>query len=269
MKFFSPLFKMTLTAIVSIALWYAGGDLAMAGNLQNRLATYPDWPKLPQMARDRGELIYPAWFEGTWLATSTLVEQIAPLAPKIVTPGFESNRPYLDRPIEFSVRFIPASGERFQSRFPLPIPQVKSLNSPLNIVADRAFNGANIARAYLGKDYVKSVKVDPQNPQRQITQLANNRQLISIATGFDRELPTADDFISSELSQQLFSGSPDLYLNTVEVTTNYHFKSTPQPTITAEQITAIYLSPQDPQYFQSGDRPVAIYRYDLKLRPAN
>ena len=35
--------------------------------------------------------------------------------------------------------------------------------------------------------------------------------------------------------------------------------------IEAEQITAIYLSPQDPDYFTAAGRPVALYRYELIL----
>ncbi|MEW5859950.1 MAG: DUF6816 family protein, partial [Cyanobacteriota bacterium] len=37
--------------------------------------------------------------------------------------------------------------------------------------------------------------------------------------------------------------------------------------IEADQVTAIYLSPQDPDYFKAIDRPVALYRYRLQLLP--
>ena len=60
-------------------------------------------------------------------------------------------------------------------------------------------------------------------------------------------------------------------VNTVETTTSYQFLATPTPTITATQISAIYLSPQDPDYFRTlgklGNRPVAIYKYRLDLVP--
>jgi hypothetical protein len=47
-----------------------------------------------------------------------------------------------------------------------------------------------------------------------------------------------------------------------------------RPAIIAEQVTAIYLSPQDPNYFEAIDpeslfgqpRPVALYRYRLEFR---
>ncbi|MEL6327067.1 MAG: DUF6816 family protein, partial [Cyanobacteria bacterium J06626_23] len=35
------------------------------------------------------------------------------------------------------------------------------------------------------------------------------------------------------------------------------------PAITADQITAIYLSPRDPDYFKAFNKPVALYRYRL------
>ena len=35
----------------------------------------------------------------------------------------------------------------------------------------------------------------------------------------------------------------------------------------ADQITAIYLSPQDPDYFKAKDKPVALYRYQLAFSP--
>ena len=35
----------------------------------------------------------------------------------------------------------------------------------------------------------------------------------------------------------------------------------------ADQITAIYLSPQDPDYFKAKGQPVALYRYQLSFSP--
>ena len=55
-----------------------------------------------------------------------------------------------------------------------------------------------------------------------------------------------------------------IYLNEVETTTAYELKQTG---IEANQVTAIYLYPQDPNYFQANSRPVALYRYQLELLP--
>jgi hypothetical protein len=255
--------KIAIWTIALYCLWYTPSTLA--GTLTDRIAAYPNWRSLPQLNQHQGELTYPTWFEGTWQATSTEIEQIAPLAPDLVTPGFENNRQYINKPIEFTVRFVPTNPDRAVKISPLGIPTIKTKSSP-QIVADRAFNGLNIAAAYLGAANVKSVKIDPQNPTKQLTQLTADRQLVSFVTAFDRE-EKPDLFTATELSQQVFKTTATIYLNTVETTTSYQFSPHPIPQITATQISAIYLSPQDPDYLRARDRPVAIYKYRLQLEP--
>jgi hypothetical protein len=252
---------------IAIALWFAGTQSTFAGGLSERIDRYPRWDAQPQLSQHEGELTYPEWFRGRWTATSTLLEQSAPLAPEIVTPGFESNRQYIGKPIEFVVQFIsidPTKSVKFSS---LNLPRLTANLPKSKLIADRAFNGLNIAKAYLGAANVKSVEIDPQNPTKQITQLTQDRQLEAFVTGFDREILATDRFIAAELSQQVFRTSATIYLNTVETITNYQFLPTPIPKITATQISAIYLSPQDPDYFRSGNRAVAIYKYRLDLVP--
>ena len=240
---------------------------AQAGQLANRLAQFPHWDSKPPVASATGDLVYPDWMAGTWEVTSTLVEQVAPLAPEIVTPGFESNRSYLNQPISFLVRFqnqqplsvissqfLPFTGKDFQ------------FNSS-GVVADREFNGLNIGKAYLGDRTIVSVKVDPHDPNRQVTSLRNGNQLISIVTGRAAETPNSEEFIATEVSQQIFRGSSQPYLNQVETTTAYKLLQSPSLAIEADQITAVYLSPKDADYFQALEKPVALYRYRLELLP--
>jgi hypothetical protein len=260
-----------LSSIVAIFVWLSSSQVAMAGALSQRMADFPQWQSQPQIGKLEGQLIYPEWFKGRWLATSTLLEQIAPLAPDLITPGFDRNQTYLDRPIEFKVQFIPLEVKPpATSLLNLPRPNRSiDTNDPAKIVPDRAYNGYNISIAYLGNDKVRSVKVDPQNPTKQITQLEGDRQLVSIVTGFAKEQPNPNNFIATELSQQIFRSDTQIYLNTVETTTNYQFSIVPIPKITATQITAIYLSPQDPEYFRALNKPVALYKYQLELRTSD
>ncbi|WP_310489940.1 DUF6816 family protein, partial [Chamaesiphon sp. VAR_69_metabat_338] len=232
-------------SILAIVLWFYISQSAIAGVLSDRIDRYPNWNSQPQLSQHEGELSYPEWFRGRWIATSTLLEQTAPLAPEIVTPGFESNRQYIDKPIEFTVQFVSTDPTKAVKSAPLKLPQLKANLPKPKLVADRAFNGLNIAKAYLGAANVKSVEIDAQNPTKQITQLTQERQLEAFVTGFDREIPARDRFVTSELSQQVFRTSATIYLNTVETTTSYQFSPTPIPKITATQISAIYLSPQD------------------------
>lgn len=220
-----------------------------ASPLSDRVQQFPQWDSKPPLKLAKGDLEYPEWMAGTWDVTSILVEQIAPLAPDIVTPGFDDNQDYLNRPFNFQVRFTPKA--------------VKSGSKAATVVADRAFNGEKITQAYLGGNNVYKVKVDPQNPNQQITLLTGERRLISKITGRGREMPQPESFIASEYTKQLFKSPARIYLNEVETTSVYQLLEPEK--IKAQQITAIYLSPQDPDYFRAGDRPVALYRYDLTL----
>ena len=245
--------------LVFFLLW--GGE-AFAGELSQRLANFPQWEKLTSVQSASGDLVYPEWMAGTWKVTSILVDLSAPLAPEIVTPGFEGNRRQLNQPVSFVVRFV----KRQSSITGLKIlPQI-AYKSPI-LVADRAFNSLNLARAYLGDEAVLLVKVDPDSPNRQITFLRSSRQLVSIVTARATETTSNCKFITTEVFQQLFKGGSRPYFNSVESTTAYHKLPTSNPAIKADQVTAVYLSPQDPDYFKADSRPVALYRYRLEFFP--
>lgn len=247
--------------VVLLLLGWNGN--ATAGELSERLKNFPQWEKLTSVQPASGDLAYPKWMAGSWQVTSTLVDLVAPLAPNIVTPGFEANRKQLNKPISFLVKFIPEKSLLSQLKVR---PQIDNKSSIL--VADRAFNSLNLARAYLGDEAVLSVKVDPDSPNRQITLLRGDRQLVSVVTA--RATETTDDgkFITTEVFQQLFKGGSRPYFNSVESTTAYHQLSTSHPAIEADQVTAVYLSPQDPDYFVAGSKPVALYRYRLEFFPS-
>jgi len=246
---------------------------AITGSLSDRVAQFPNWHNLPPTQPVDHDLIYPAWFEGEWRVESTLVELEAPLAPDIRTPGFEKNRSYLNQPVYFTVRFGQKPSERlglssfWADSWSALLPGMANAKA---IVADRAFNGLSIAQAYLGTESVRSVQVDRRDPNRQVTTLADGVKLLSVVTERSTETPDPQisgepRFLTTELTHQFFQDSRQIYLNVVETTTDYRY-DVATAKITAEQITAIYLSPQDPNYFQALGHPVALYRYDLKLR---
>ena len=250
--------------VLMVLLW---GGSARAGVLGDRISSFPNWDSKPPIAVAKGDLVYPDWMGGNWNVSSTLVDLAAPLAPNVVTPGFERNRQYLQQPVLFKVRFQPEINTGLFSNYRSKLAR--------KIVGDRTFNGLNIAKAYLGDRAVFSVKVDPTNPNRQITVLKGERQLTSIVTGRGTETPSPCEFISTEISQQVFRGETDIYLNEVETTTAYRYmvggeenNASVSIKIEADQVTAIYLSPQDPDYFAAGGHPVALYRYRLELMPA-
>ncbi len=249
--------------IVAIAalLWLCSTGMAMAGPLSDRMAQYPQWTSPPKTQKAVGDLAYPDWFQGDWQATCTLIEATAPLAPEVNSPGFDGNLTMVDKPVNFEVRFIARRAQQ-GSRAP-------ALAAPVEVVSDRAYNGLNIAKAYLGEELVSTVEVDAKNPNRQITTLRDSRQLVSVIPARATEQPDADDFITSEIFQQVFRGTGNPYLNQVETTTAYHYQPDQSPPILADQITAVYLSPKDEDYFKVGKQPIAIYKYRLALSPGN
>ena len=233
-------------------------SLISANPVQAAEHSLPSWYHRPIVEEAKGDLYYPDWMAGTWKVTNILEEQVAPLAPDIVSPGFEDNQKYIGEPIIFPVRF----GKEYY----IPEPRwffIPSITKENPVVADRAFNGKSIVQAYLGNDSVFRVAVDPEDPNKQITLLQGGIKSISQVTKRAVEELNKDCFIATEVTQQLFKSPNKIYLNEVETTSNYHLLD-PQ-NIEATQVTAIYLSPQDPDYFAAGDRPVAIYRYHLDL----
>ncbi|HEY9661923.1 MAG TPA: hypothetical protein V6C65_26000 [Allocoleopsis sp.] len=255
-----------------LLLWLFCSGTAQADTLSERLAQFPEWHGKPMTQVAKGDLEYPEWFAGDWTVTTTLIDMAAPLAPDLVTPGFEGNRKFLNQPITFQVRFVDTEPTLIQS-FLQPIFN----DRPKPVIADRAYNGLNLAKAYLGDRGVLAVKVDPTNPNRQITLFRDNRELVSTITTRITEAPNAEQFFTSEVFQQEFLGAPEIYFNEVENTTAYTRQSNTadknSPLIVADQVTAIFLSPQDPDYFKAIDRdslfgdprPVALYRYRMEF----
>jgi hypothetical protein len=241
--------------VITIFWMMLGVNPAGAQEIDQRLAAFPQW-SAPTNLSTQGEPVYPQWFAGEWQVTSVLKEQIAPLAPQIVTPGFDRNQSNIDRPYQFRVRFGSATTT-------VAAGISVSQDSSAQIVPDRSFNGQQIAAAYLGQKAVASSQVVKVPQLKQITKLANGTQITSVMTGYQSE-QKSQRFMAIELNQQIFQGKT-IYLNTVETTTSYQLK--PGGDITAQQVTAIYLSPQDPDYFMALQKPVALYRYELSLHP--
>jgi hypothetical protein len=257
--------------LLIVLLWGSSvpAKASQAGALQTRLDQFPNWQSPPNLSSAQGDLYYPDWLAGQWSVTSTLVDAAAPLAPDLVTPGFESSRSQLGKAVTFPVRFVPAtalsdsSGSSSWSQSPFPLGQVLVRG----IVADRVYNGTRLTEALMGKDILESIQVDARSPNRQIAQFRNGQRLVTQISDRATESNKENEFTSSELYQQEFQSSTQIYLNQVENTIEYRRVALEPPQIEATQVTAIYLSPQDPDYFKAWQRPVALYRYRMRFEP--
>jgi len=64
------LFWMTLL----LAIWLFCSGQARAGQLADRLQSFPGWHQPPSLATAQGKLFYPDWMAGSWRLTTTLVD---------------------------------------------------------------------------------------------------------------------------------------------------------------------------------------------------
>lgn len=261
-----PIMHVLFCGLVAFLIFFT--PPAWAETLTDRISNYPNWHTQPDTQSKFEEINYPNWIAGTWHCKSTLIEMIAPVKD-LTTPGFEGNRKYLDQPVTFDVKFGPST---IKPVITFGFPASNLTQTPQEkVVVDRIFNGLSIANAYLGEGVVTTVKINPKSPQEQLTTLKSGLQLLSITTGHNSDRPNQDEFLTTELFQQIFRGSETPYLNQVETTTKYQHQisnhSNDSSPIIADQYTAIYLSPKDPDYFTARNTPVALYRYRLELSP--
>ena len=140
-----PLVRRPLLALLlSLVVLLSGGLPAAASTLEQRLEGWPAWSLPAPLPRPGArDLVYPAWFEGNWRATSADLSGVEP-------------------EIEYAVRFIQDPSGR--------------------IVGDRAFNANSVGRALLGEQ-LQRVRNDPQNPNRQLADLSGDRYLESTVVG--------------------------------------------------------------------------------------
>lgn len=99
----SPIKRYLFSIILICLILLSCTSTAVAASIKERVEQFPQWTSKPSIKLARGDLEYPEWMAGTWNVTSILTEQIAPLSPDIVTPGFEDNQDYLDKAIAFQV----------------------------------------------------------------------------------------------------------------------------------------------------------------------
>ncbi len=173
-----PLVRRPLLALLlSLVVLLSGGLPAAASTLEQRLEGWPAWSLPAPLPRPGArDLVYPAWFEGNWRATSADLSGVEP-------------------EIEYAVRFIQDPSGR--------------------IVGDRAFNANSVGRALLGEQ-LQRVRNDPQNPNRQLADLSGDRYLESTVVGRRSEHPPMDQFLADELSLQVLHGPGDPRVSQVE-----------------------------------------------------
>ena len=111
------------------------------------------------------------------------------------------------------------------------------------VVGARAANAMAIGRAVLGEELLE-VQDDPDNPNRQLARLSNDRFLDTRISGRRSETPNPKAFLADELSLQLLrqGGNPPR-ISRIETLSRYERLAPDQ--ISGEQRQASYGSPEE------------------------
>lgn len=174
--------------------------------LPARAATWPDWQlPAPLQPSGRSDLVYPAWFAGSWQLSS---HDLAGQEPDLRYP----------------VRFVDQGGG--------------------GVVGDRAFNANAVGAALLGAQLL-AVENDPANPNRQLARLAGGVLLESTVVARRSEPGDggrSGSFSADELALQVVRGpGGEPRISQVETLSRYQLE--PDGAISGEQWQATYPSP--------------------------
>ena len=168
---------MVLLISAAPALAASSSDL-----LEQRIDAWPTWSLPAPLPRPgQQDLIYPAWFAGSWQATNQ-------------DPS--GNEPDL----HYTVRF--------------------NTDPKGQVVGDRAYNASAIGRALLGPQ-LREVRNDPRNPNRQLAELRDDQQLESTVVGRRSSQASEGEFLADELALQVLHSPGDPRVSRVETLSRY------------------------------------------------
>ncbi len=199
-------------------------------DIERRQEDWPEW-SLPGPFNSRAltkEIIYPSWFNGSWIAQSSDVKNLA------------------SKSLEYQVKF-------------------KS-NSSNEIVGDRAFNSFSIGKAVLG-DKLLRVQNDPNSPNRQVATFDEQIFLETKVIGRNQYLDNESMVLIDELALQILHNLDISRITQVETLSKFELckpsiddlKDLSEEKICGEQWQAIYPGPGEA--FES--KPIKTSHYQL------
>ena len=220
-----------------------------------------------------GPQTYPDFLHGEWDVTMKFRGFLFPsttiskekIVSNVAIPGFQ----------KLSIATVGDVG-REVTKYQMSIDKVTKLE-------DRKLSLSSSINGHLGYDAVRDVVYDPKdNPNRisidfvpQRTRNANRIELFCNAR--ESELVPAESsasgrttFVCSEYIRQVTFGLSQQFGVARQVNGNYaHFWTWRGPqlasssTVSGNLLTAAYLDPQDPMFFEEPSKPVVVYSHDL------
>lgn len=223
------------------------------------------------------QVYYPTWLEGEWIFSDAKLLNVSnPFGLRVVsrvTPGVtkfsmiaalpDVGASLKDTPLFFRQRFI---------RDPLA---KDAATAP--IVADRPFNIAALVSGFMGSPLVESIAYDPavnatrlsivyRTPRRDRPGSYDMRKAEIFLNNRAAECsgPDSDSFTVIENIRQVDQASRSGY--TYDYANVVRYRRLDAGTVEVRQRAAAFANPQDPLFFETGDKAIALYDYVYTAR---
>eukprot|EP00283_Hemiselmis_rufescens_P007043 CAMPEP_0173426564 /NCGR_PEP_ID=MMETSP1357-20121228/6000_1 /TAXON_ID=77926 /ORGANISM="Hemiselmis rufescens, Strain PCC563" /LENGTH=289 /DNA_ID=CAMNT_0014390261 /DNA_START=257 /DNA_END=1127 /DNA_ORIENTATION=+ len=241
----------------------------LAEKLKSRQSDALKKPLLPSIVvQPVKQVSYPEWLEGTWVAESRFAGYELPvkklsketLMKDTAIAGFQ----------KLSVLTVPdmAASMRYPLRF------VKNDNG--KVVEDVAFNVASVVDNSLGYRAVQGVEYNPSKDAARVSVTflpgkTRNAERIELFVNLAESQGSGGAFVTSQYFRQVtYSLSKEFGVARQEVGEYSHFWTYEQgdspDQVRANLLTAAYLQPQDPLFFESPQMPVVVYSNEFRFK---
>eukprot|EP00741_Cyanophora_paradoxa_P007255 tig00001095_g7018.t1 len=255
-------------AEAGLGLLLAPGQARAAGSLEQRFAQ--NILANPGTARFPSELYYPDWFEGEWEVSATCTGFEAPQGEGYVDEEtLRTGRLDVERgPVRYLLSFYTLAQAPFGS--PASIGGVLGRRGAGGrVVGDRAANMEAITNAYAGRRIVRKVTYDPGQPTRLSVQLLGSNRCeiyLNKRAGEEAAGEAGSYYTSESLRQILLRAENDPRVTDYELLTRWRRDADDPAFVSATQKIAVYMTPLDGRFFETGGKNVGLFTYELAMR---
>lgn len=254
------------TALLLLSQHACAADPAAASPLEavfNQAA--PAYPG-PSFAYQR-VLQYAPWLFGEWQCSSALQSFDAPKGQRFVpASAIAAAKADEGKAVPFTVRFYQTLPDSAANKLRVTLGSVPESA----VVADRAFNIKSLTEATLGKPgAVESVAYDQRDSPDRVTVMyaatpPQKAELYLSALRGDDTTRESDVFYTAECTRQVSIGVAREAVSDYQILCRFERKGPDDVLLT--QRVAVYLTPQDPAYFDVANAAVGVYTYTINMR---
>jgi len=256
--------KAMLRMLALLSTWLASTSKSDASDLLKRLEKRDpealSKPLMPSIvAIPVPQQVYPDWLEGTWDVSCKFSGYLLPVKQlskeqimrDVEIPGFQ----------KLSIALLPdvGSSASFQKFF--------RRRADGKVVEDRTASFTSLIDSYAGSPTVKSVTcTNDRDSVEFIPRKTRNAERIELFSSSRDSEAAGDIFVCSDYVRQVTYSLSKQFGVARQVVGEYQhfwtFRRKADTEVTANLLTAAYLQPQDPLFFQAPSKPVVVYSND-------